>query len=313
MSNSDCGYCEKLLCGGSISDEKLFFTLAAKLLCDIGETVTPCALGDRILDAKLTQFLVPQEQIDFWNSFSIPETGAQIFNVEVPNNIATEVAPGDLLPGANAAIRGAAFRVDANYPLCRDIGIHIKAQFTNIGPDPTPPQANIFPILVHFTDADYNILGTVSQVPDDSIPVGGIATCEISGLVPASLNLTYILLAIPALSLSIPLFSTATMYSIVDFEMFTVAPTADCPDPNVLKAKICNLPREDRALNVVPRIFCDDNGAYVRHYRYGADGYLMAPITTDINLSPYFAVGNESICGGGAIPVVGNGGVVTIF
>jgi len=310
MSIYDCGYCEKLLCGGSVSDEKTFFTLSARLLCGLGAIIAPCAISDREVKVNLTQALLTQEQLDYFNGFSIPETGAQIFNVNLPNNIADEVNPGDLLPGANSAIRTPFFRIEGNYPECRDIIASISVQFTNIGPDALP---STFGYLLYFLDADLNIIGGVGPSSPIVVPAGGNDFIDVTGSVPGALNLTYIILSIPVLDVLPGGFSTASFYSIVDFRISTATPTNECPDQNTVRGNICNLPRGDRQLNVVPEIFCDDNGAYVRHYRYGGDGYMLAPITTDINLSPYFAVGVESICSGGATPVVGSGGVVTIF
>jgi len=311
MTTRDCGYCEKLLCGGTISSPSTFFTLSTNLLCGFLGSNIGCGPGNGTLsydsigasvndDPNLLTVIATDigagSNVEFIAAFdslfsfddALGAFGRGGFAVGTPDLSAD-------FPGKDYLVQVFKFLVKIPAAPCEVITWNLRGTILNCGPDditssPSMPSA----AFIYVMNSDYYIFS--GQGIPDPIPVGekvpfsfntvlvggGIYTVAI-GFVTTSMN---------AAGYKTAAYSFA--FETSPIELFT---PDNCHLPFSPKANICNEPPLSYPLYAEPVALCDDDDIFIRHYQYNsASGNLVGFVNTDIGLNPYTISGTVGFC-----------------
>jgi len=296
MSTRDCGYCQKLFCGGEIYDKTTFFTLTANLLCDLGSALSEC-VPEQLTSIINTTWREPtSEELDtfktIWPDFPLG-ANVQVLPPDGQNSMLA-VPLGSLPPGIDYVYKLSVYEFTINIPTCYTATVTGSFDVAT-GIEPCLPGSDPFPLR------DYRTICTSSpSYPNYAAENGTLAdNVFISQNVPAfsatDSSLTYLIFW-GVMVASVPDNWACSTFNGDPTLTITLVPVEnECVD-TAINVHVCNYPTREVFFEGKPVILCDDNGPFLRHYRYDENAVPTDFYDTEIGGSPYEPVGNIVIC-----------------
>jgi len=295
MSTRDCGYCKKLLCGGEIYDKTTFFTLTANLLCDLNSALSECLPESLVSTVATTWRLPTSEELDIfktiWTDFPLG-SNVQVLPADGQNSMLA-VPFGSVPPGIDYIYKLSVYEFTINIPDCYTATVEgVFDVSTAI--EPCLPGTGV-------PTRDYRTICTNdSTYPNYAAEGGGLPNNSFfQKNVPAfsatDSSLTYLIFW-GVLVTNVPDDWACSTFNGDPTLTITFVPIeGECVN-TALNIHVCNYPTREVLFEGRPIVLCDDNGSFLRHYRYDENAVPVDFYDTELNGTPYQPVGTITVC-----------------
>jgi len=314
MATRDCGYCEKLLCGGTISSPSTFFTLSTNLLCEFlganvgcgpspNESLNYTTIGASVDDdpsiltviasdigaASNVQFIAAFDSLFSPIDEALGAFGRGGFATGTPDL-------GADFPGKDYIVQVFKFLVKIPAAPCEVITWNLKGTILNCGPDeisssPSMPSA----AFIYVMDEDYFIFS--GQGIPDPIPVGEVVPFDFNTVIASGGGVYIVAIGFVTTSMNAAGYKTAAYSFAFETSPIGLFTPETCHLPFSPKVQVCNQPPDFWPLYAEPLVLCDDDGLFVRHYQYdSSSGNLVGFLNTDLYLNPHDISGVAGFC-----------------